>query len=292
MPPKRKRVPGSSGDGDGRPSPHRPGNTNLGQHDRGPTSQSRRSSQGGHGGQVRGRGGRRGDSRDNPNNLTLSARATPTPGPMSPPARPSSATQTPNPTADLSSPITKLSPSAFDYAFLTDERVSNGADGRREVVDAGIQSRKDEDTMDLATIFQELIRATLDGRIDAADAGSCVKEILGPDTAAVDHSTTAFDPQTFFIDTFSMICETEDKFDPVLRTFMVATGISPIALRHKLDSSLLQDLGLTRETFVRVGIRRATHLLYRQANYNLLREETEGYSKLLTELFTDRKSVV
>ena len=57
-------------------------------------------------------------------------------------------------------------------------------------------------------------------------------------------------------------------------------------LRQKLDSVLLQGFGLTRDTFVRVGIRQATHLLYRQANYNLLREETEGYSKLLTELFT------
>jgi THO complex subunit 2 len=186
----------------------------------------------------------------------------------------------------MPSPITRPSPTPFYYTFLTDERISSWADGRQEVVDYGNQSREDEDTMDLATIFQELIRATLDVRIDATDAGNCVKDILGPDTASADDSTAAFDPKTLFIDTLSMICDSEEKFDPVLRTFIVATGISPIALRHKLDSVLLQNLGLTRDTFVRVGIRQATHLLYRQANYNLLREETEGYSKLLTELFT------
>ena len=154
------------------------------------------------------------------------------------------------------------------------------------MVAAGIQSRKDEDTMDLATIFQELIRATLDARIDAKDAGNCVKEILGPDTAPADESSATFDAQTFFIDTFSMMCDSEERFDPLLRAFIAATGIPPVALRQMLDSILLQHLGLTRDTFVRVGIRQATHLLYRQANYNLLREETEGYSKLLTELFT------
>ncbi|KAG0646735.1 THO complex subunit 2 [Hyphodiscus hymeniophilus] len=284
MPPKRKRTGPS--DGESRPSPHRPANMNLGQYERGPASQSRRSSQGGQGGQGRGRGGRKVDSRDNLNSLTVSARTTPTPGPMSPPARPSSATQTPIPAADLPSPVTRPSPTPFDYVFLTDERISSWVEGRQAVVAAGVKSRQDEDTMDLATIFQELIRATLDLRIDATDAGNCVKEILGPDTALTDDTTATFDAQTLFIDTLSMICDAEDEVNPVLRNFVVATGISSVSLRQKLDSGLLPTLGLTRFTFVRVGIRQATHLLYRQANYNLLREETEGYSKLLTELFT------
>ena len=291
MGPKRKRTDRASVDsGENRPSPHRPGNTNLGQHDRGSEQQQgggRRSSRGGQGGQGGGRG-RRNEARENPNMLTISARATPTPGPMSPPApRPSSATQTPTPGAEIPSPTSRPESAPFDYTFLTAERISSWEmSGRQEVITAGVQSRQDEDTMDLATIFQELIRATLDVRIEAADAGKCVKEILGPETASTDGSTAAFDPQSFFIDTLSMICESEEKFNPVLRIFTIATGISPISLRQKLDSLLLQNLGLTRETFVRVGIRQATHLLYRQANYNLLREETEGYSKLITELFT------
>ena len=294
MPPKRKRTDRASVDsGENRPSPHRPANTNLGQHERGQDMREggmRRSSRGGQGSGVGGR--RRNDGpprdRDNPNKLTVSARPTPTPtpGPMSPP-RPSSATQPPTPSAEISSPTPRPDPAPFDYIFLTDERISAWeVSGRREVIAAGIQIRQDEDTMDLATIFQELIRACLDVRIDATDAGNCVKEILGPDTTSTDDSTASFDPQTFFIDTLSMICESEEKFDPVLRNFIVATGISPISLRQKLDGNLVQNLGLTRDTFVRVGIRQATHLLYRQANYNLLREETEGYSKLITELFT------
>lgn len=254
----------------------------------------RRASRGGQGGQ--GRGGRRNNDRDrgeNPNKLAISARGTPTPGPMSPPPRPSSATQTPTPTVEPPSPIVRPDPLPFDYTILTDERIASwDTNGRQQVVTLGSQMLEDEDTTDLSTIFQELIRAALDIRIDATDAGNCVKEILGPDTASIEQSTLPFDPQTLFLDTLSMMVDAEPgasdpkTFPKLLRTFASATGISPAIMRQKLDSALIQNLGLTRETFIRVGIRQATHLLYRQANYNLLREETEGYSKLVTELFT------
>lgn len=57
-------------------------------------------------------------------------------------------------------------------------------------------------------------------------------------------------------------------------------------MRHEFEEPLLVKLGLVRSTFKRLGARQTTNLLYRQSNYNLLREETEGYSKLITELFT------
>ncbi|KAF4632447.1 hypothetical protein G7Y89_g5677 [Cudoniella acicularis] len=289
-PGKRKRPDRPSVDaGENRPSPHRPGNANLAQHDRGGDMRdggNRRSSRGGQGGAGGGRA-RRSDDRNNPNKLTISARATPTPGPMSPPPRPSSAAQTPTSTVELPSPIPKREPPPFDYSFLSEARLlAWDKDGRQDVIDAGIRARQDEDVVDLASCFQELIRATLDARLDPIDAGNCVKEILGPDTAPAE-SSSIFDAQTFFLDTLSMICDAEEPpFNPVLRPFTSATRVSPIVMRQKLDAQLLQNLSLTRDTFIRVGIRQATHLLYRQSNYNLLREETEGYSKLITELFT------
>jgi THO complex subunit 2 len=295
-PAKRKRGDRGSVDaGESRPSPHRPQNTSLGQHDR-PSDMrdgGRRSSRGGAGGTGGGRN-RRNESRDSPNKLTLSntGRATPTPGPMSPPApRPSSAThtpvQTPTPTAELPSPLSRPTQSPFDYCFLTENRLSSWeAKGRLEVIELGTQARDDEDAMDLATIFQEFTRASFDGRMDAAEAGKCVKEILGPDTAG-DEPLGSFDPKTFFLDTLSLIYESDTSpMSLAVRTFVFATGISPVIMRQTLESQLLQDLGLTRDTFKRVAIRQSTNILYRQANYNLLREETEGYSKLLTELFT------
>jgi THO complex subunit 2 len=288
-PAKRKTHDGraSIDAGENRPSPHRPGNTNLGQHDRGDIRNNgrRRSSRGGQGGSGGGRSNRRNDDRNNPNQLTITARENQTPGPGSPPARPQSAAQTPSATP---SPVFKREVAPFDYIFLTDERISSwSTSGREEVVKAGIQAREDEDSMDLASIFQELARASLDGRIDPTECGICVKEILASEAASEDdESRSSFDAQTFFLDMLSMIFDAEElPFNPALKTFVASTGIPQALMRQKLDAQLLQNLGLTRDTFIRVGIRQATHLLYRQANYNLLREESEGYSKLATELF-------
>lgn len=258
---------------------------NLGQHDSREAG-NRRSSRGNQGG---GRGGRRNNDRNmdsNPNNMAISGRGTPTQGHMSPPPpRPLSASLIPTPTFELSPPTPRRDPAPYDYSFITDERKAAWKNsGRQEVIVAAIQARLDEDTMDLASVLQEFIRATLDGRLDPVDAGNCVKEILGSDTAV---EGTQFDAQTFFIDLFAMICETEPApVDSALRTFILASGVSLLLMRQKLDGQALIDLGLTRDTFIRQGIRQTTNLLYRQSNYNLLREESEGYSKLCTELFT------
>lgn len=295
-PAKRKKGTADRDPSDNRPSPHRPQGSNLAQHDRGAEMRdgNRRSSRGGQG--SMGRGGRRGnDNRRNPNpnelNIAGNSRATPIQGNMSIPApRPSSATQTPaqtpTATADLPLSLPKREPVPFEYSFLTEDRLTQwDTRGRQEVVEIGTHARQDEDTMDLASLLQELVRATLDGRMDPAAAGSCVKEVLGPDTP-LDESSS-FDSHTTFLDTFSMLYDAEEgPMNPALRPFAVATGVSPQLMRQKLDGPFLQELGLTRDTFGRVGVRQATNLLYRQANYNLLREESEGYSKLVTELFT------
>ncbi|KAH8802796.1 transcription factor/nuclear export subunit protein 2-domain-containing protein [Xylogone sp. PMI_703] len=301
-PQKRKRSDRTSVDGsDNRPSPHRPGNPGFPQHDRDLDSNRRQGRGGGRG------GGNRIERRNSTNpKYVPQVAAPPTPGQMSPPSRPPSAVtpSTPVPAAPSTSvPVSNVvadepaftpstPPAPYDYAFITEERVSAWEiRGRQEVVDAGKQALKDEDAMDLCSLFQELIRASLDGRIGAADGGSCIRDILGPNTGYDNQRTANFDPQTLFLDTLSMVYDAEDgPFSPLLRVFTVSTEIPPLIMRQKLDAQLLQNLGLTRDTFIRVGIRQATHLLYRQANYNLLREETEGYSKLLTELFTTSAS--
>ncbi|PBP16416.1 THO complex subunit 2 [Diplocarpon rosae] len=258
---------------------------------------NRRLSRGGQGGLGRGRG-RREDARDNYNQHKLSlpntGRATPT-GPMSPPpprtvsAGPTTVqTPIPTPIPEIPIPVFKSDPAPFDYAFITEDRLAAwDTVGHQEVTQKGREVLGDEDSHDTAFIFLELIRAALDGRLDPVSAGKCVKDILGPDTAPADGSVASFDAPAIFLDNLSMILEADDDTNNVaLRSFLVATGVSPVLMRQKLDNKVLQDTGLTRETFNRMSIRQATNQLYRQANYNLLREETEGYSKLITELFT------
>ena len=57
-------------------------------------------------------------------------------------------------------------------------------------------------------------------------------------------------------------------------------------LRARLEPDLLQDAGLIKDktAFHKASVRQNTKLLYTQQKYNLFREESEGYSKLITEL--------
>ncbi|KAG9241052.1 transcription factor/nuclear export subunit protein 2-domain-containing protein [Calycina marina] len=299
---KRKRERASDG-GDNRPSPHRPQNTNLGRHDARPDRPdmgNRRLSRGGQGSQGNQRGqGRRESNQDN-TSPRVSSTATPVSGTMSPPPKPSSVATPSVPSIEPPTLIVRRTPDPFDYEFLTDERVALWhTTGKQEVIDSGRAARDSSEPtaqIDLLMIFQELARAAIDVRVDAAQAGACVKDIIGFAMALddEDRASGSVEAQDILIDVLSMIAEAEPgasdqkskRFPSELRVFAAATSISPEILRQKMDGAMLQNLGLTRDTFIRVGIRQATHLLYRQANYNLLREESEGYSKLITELYS------
>ncbi|KAB5535240.1 transcription factor/nuclear export subunit protein 2-domain-containing protein [Coniochaeta sp. 2T2.1] len=285
MPPKRKRVERNPSDaGSNRPSPHRPAETSLGQHDRNNNMDSPR---GGRGGRPARRTDRR-DSYTNSNSAPASAPSNATNGgPISPtqPRRPSldkTATATPAIPATPTSPVQ----SSFDYAVITSDRIARWSrNGREEVLQHGIQSRIDGDATEMAIVFQELFHSVVDLRLGGADAGTIVKEIVGPPDADNDGQAPAFDTRTLFLDTVSVEAVTCEYHHGQLRDFMIATEISPMLMREVLDFEFLRDIGLVRPTFAKVGIRLSTNLLYRQANFNLLREETEGYSKLATDLF-------
>ncbi|OAQ87393.1 tho2 protein [Purpureocillium lilacinum] len=313
MPPKRKRPDRPSGEG-GRPSPHRPSDSSLGQHDRDDANNRNGSRpRGGHrGGSFQRRDSTHGHGRrdSGPQNAPSGTQnqQTPTPSrsasnptqgrPLSPTAtkqqKPSSSPvpakqiAPPPPNAPASKQTAEPVNPNYHYENLTDDRVRAWNErGRQEIVTHGIQSREDVDITELSTLFQEFIHAVVAGRIDAADAGTCVKDILGEQTSDVIKDSYVFAPHTLFLDTLSVVLDNNmDLYRPALRDFLVATAVSPALMREVLDAPLLQQLGLIRDTFARLGVRQATNLLYRQANYNLLREESEGYSKLITELFS------
>lgn len=186
------------------------------------------------------------------------------------------------------SPMISPIQSGYHYDVVTDARLGRWAEGgRQELIDHGTQSRDDEDVQELSTIFQELLQSCLDFRLKASQAGEAAKEIIGPRPVDADTNARAFDPHLLFLDTISVYLDVESANDKAnLRDFMIATAIDPDLMRRVLEPPVLQQLGLIRETFTKMGIRQATNILYKQANYNLLREETEGYAKLATELFT------
>lgn len=300
-----------------RPSPHRPGSLSLGQPNHSQQSQIQHNfgrdqyDQRG-GGRRRGsRGGRGGGPQRSPINSpngipvsrsingnlkTMSPANTFAQTPLQSPKEAIAQPITISATAATQTPERKTPPiSLYFYEYVTDERISVWIEsGKSAVVEDGSLACKAGDFLVLGLLFQELVKSCLDGRLGGSEAGSAVKEILEQKANDQNISSAALDPysldiHSLFLDCLSIVTETSAT-SSLLQPLVWATGISPLLMRCELDSTLLESLGLIRNTFVRVGIRQQTNLLYRQSNYNLLREETEGYSKLVTELFTTSSS--
>ncbi|KAJ6185672.1 hypothetical protein N7519_006973 [Penicillium mononematosum] len=331
---KRKRIDrswsGESGSNDLRPSPHRPGSLNMAHHPTNPGHQSptpreqndtrdrsRRQSHRSRAGSRRGSNDGQNFSNSQhrePNAMSppamnqprepvepasyngdsATSRPTPSPAPNTPASQPQ-----PNPPSRAGSEtITRppsLPPPPYDYEYVTDNAVEEWTSaGKQKVVEEGIAARVQQDLARLASVYQELIRSAIYGRLPPSNAGNAVKEIIGEESASQDVDMEAdtgkptiqgIDPRSLFLDTLSIVTDA-DTSNPALKPLVFATDIDPSLMRLQLETPLLQALGLVRETFARMGIRKQTNLLYRQSNYNLLREESEGYSKLITELFT------
>ncbi|KAI9727174.1 MAG: hypothetical protein M1828_007375 [Chrysothrix sp. TS-e1954] len=169
----------------------------------------------------------------------------------------------------------------FHYDFLTRDTLQAWQEsGKSSLIQAASAALAADDYMKTSLIFQELLRASHDQNLDPSEAGKAVQEIL-----ALAPSEGTFDAPTSFLDTLSVFTHS-DVSSPYIRQTVLSTGISATLMREVLDDVMLQALGLIRPTFGRVMIRKQTNIFYRQSNYNLLREESEGFSKLMTELFT------
>ncbi|KAK4199457.1 transcription factor/nuclear export subunit protein 2-domain-containing protein [Triangularia verruculosa] len=299
MGPQRKRkdrVPPDSGPS--RPSPHRPQDTSLGQHDRSFDGGNRNNRQGAGGGGGGNRNFRRDNRRDSSQSHIAPPPPSSAPASISPTmGRPSSASsQTPLPpltTTVTPTPAPQSAPSSpilidEDYTIITDDYINRWSKGaRQQIIEHGVQSREDEDLTEIAVMFQELVWSVNTGRLRGIDAGGVVKEILGPEPSEEEREAGAFDPHTLFLDTVGSYSDIQtDSVRQQFHDFMMASGVSLSLMRVDLDPSVLAPLELVRDTFFRMSIRTSTNLLYRQASYNLLREETEGFSKLVTEIFT------
>jgi THO complex subunit 2 len=157
---------------------------------------------------------------------------------------------------------------------MTDDVVAKWQESGKQAVEEA--ARKD-DGIAASEVVQELVRAGLDRRIDAAEAGVAIKDLIA-------QSSEGSDVESLFLDTVSLLDDADAK-NSSLNRLVTATAIDPEIMRQELDVPLLTSLGLVRSTFERMRARKTTNQLYRQANFNLLREETEGYAKLLTDYY-------
>lgn len=190
--------------------------------------------------------------------------------------------------ATFTSPPPESAP--YNYTYFTADACDSWQDGGAEdVMRQCLDGLQEGDEAKLTAIIQELVQSVIFGRLTPSDAGQVVKQILERENPEEgDHPTQ--DPallQTALLDSISIHFEGNPNIQlDRLSAFILATEIPHELLRLELDAALLEKLDLIRNTFNRMGIRKQTNLLYRQANFNLMREESEGFAKLITELFT------
>lgn len=177
------------------------------------------------------------------------------------------------------------SKASFANEHVTQDRARSwkSGQGRSAVIAAGAAAQAAGDGLTLSVVFQELIQAVLDEVLAPEELGSAVKDILASP------SSDALDPVQVFIDTFTVVVDYPPggKAPESLSRMLIATEVDPALMRKEwVDHTLVALDNIVRHNFPNGAIRHATQALYAQSNYNLLREESEGYSKLITEYFT------
>lgn len=189
---------------------------------------------------------------------------------------------------ELSDPPSAIQP--FHYTYVTDEATAAWkTSGKDQVLQQALDGLQDDERTTLTALTHELVQSVIYGRIDPSDAGQLVKEVFDTEMNE-DGLGSTFTPtrsQAALLDSISIMFDANPELPKDrLSVFLLATNIPLELLRLELDAAVLEKLELIRTTFNRVLIRKQTNILYRQANFNLMREESEGFAKLITELFT------
>ena len=193
------------------------------------------------------------------------------------PAKESTSTQT---TSDVDG-----APYYFYEDFADDVVKSWDQSRKQSIVQAARAAKESAQLPTLRRIYQETLRSGLDGRIPVLDAADIINNIVTDINTQSAQSVLDKKAAEDFLDVVAIAHQLEG-YHPDLQTILVNCGIPLELIRTNLDDTLLEQVRLVQKTFGRSGVRYATNVLYRMKIYNLIREETEGYSKLITELFT------
>ena len=288
---KRKRGDRSySGDSYSRPSPHRPGDLGLAHNQAQSPSNGRYHTEG------RGRGGRRGsrggrgvsnavDAVQSPSETAPAAIDSTTPIP-----EPAPGTTTDTSAMDGATDYPDGSSSIpYSYKHVSDQICGTWDEqGKQQLLEQASQVMKEADELTTSVMMEEIVQSVITGRVSPSSTGDLIKQMVeSAHTNMETEDSSEVDVLMALTDAISVAYDNNQTL-PIerLSDFLLSANISSEVLRQELDSKLLEKLSLIRQTFDRVGIRKQTNILYRQANFNLMREESEGFAKLVTELFT------
>ena len=236
-------------------------------------------------------------SRDRPANTLrqMSSGSTPQtpqiPAPVLAPAQ--------QPTPDIPSP-TSENLGFFYWEYITDALLRSwDTSGEARVIQQAVAFHTGGDIQELSILLHEILQSCITcSRLAHPNAARLLIKIVTETTpdGVIPGNPTCHTP-TLLVSALSFFEKSEETplspRVPELVQHLIRDG-SPLLpasffLNH-LDSQTLVSLNLVSEHFPRKTIRVFTNLIYKQQKYNLLREESEGYSKLITEFFTSSYS--
>lgn len=166
----------------------------------------------------------------------------------------------------------------MESEHFSDESIATWVQGGKDRCKEAILAQSDP--ISEAEWVQELVNLVLHKKLDSAVAGAFFAEVNEARKTAASGLAT----EDVFVDTVGLLPPSDWKRGALSR-LIFASGVPASSWRIVLESDGVEALSLTREKFAKKKAGKITNYLYRQANYNLLREESQGYAKLVTTYF-------
>lgn len=157
-----------------------------------------------------------------------------------------------------------------DFVYLGDEIFGDFAqEGSQKLV----SELENEDSNVSSLIFTELVLAYDDNRLQIDDVTSFLEKVLANDSRAVEFCQ--------ILDVFVLSEQIKQLLASLFKKNIVKTSV----LARNIKPESLLTVGIVPENFNKIlNTRRRDHF-YTQKKYNLLHEESEGYSKLIVEVY-------
>ncbi|GAA5964710.1 hypothetical protein JCM3765_004364 [Sporobolomyces pararoseus] len=150
-------------------------------------------------------------------------------------------------------------------------------------------SSKSELPNKLFTLFHVSIFPALETNAEKVRLGDCLLDVIWQIDQEVDSGALEFrstppggDPKKLL----ELGQQGRKRLAQFLKSLVNGGDVSKESALERLDMTIISELDFIQDsrTFARIEVRQRTALFYKQQKFNLLREESEGYAKLVVEL--------
>ena len=177
----------------------------------------------------------------------------------------------------------------FYWDFVTENVLNDWSGAASAVIKEQLNELASDKTNDIeiSIIFQELIKTAAEGRLSPFMVARFLQDFF----ETHDPSASQLDVRRIFLQSVGVFEPLETTAHPPEALVKLLKGLTPrpfsdVEMSKYLEGNTLSALNIVSSMYGKKAIRVTTAMVYKQRKHNLLREETEGFSKLITEFFT------